>query len=79
LTAKINVDFSFTTPSSREVQLQSKGLQDINFSQTQQFITQNIFMATSFDSIESSSGLPKNRSNVSKFNVFGSVHLCTVQ
>jgi len=39
-------------------------IQDINFSQTQQFITQNILMATCFDSIESLSGLPKNRSNV---------------
>ena len=42
-------------------------IQGINFSQTQQFITQNILMATCFDSIESSLGLPKNRSNVSKF------------
>jgi len=33
------------------------------------FITQNVLMATCFDSIESSSGLPKNRSNVSKFIV----------
>jgi hypothetical protein len=30
------------------------------------FITQNVLMATCFDSIESSSGLPENRSNVSK-------------
>jgi hypothetical protein len=37
------------------------------FQSTQQFIIQNILLATCFDSIESSSDLPKNRSNVSKF------------
>ena len=41
-------------------------IKGINFSQKQQFITQYVLMATCFDSIESSSGLPKNRSNVSK-------------
>ena len=44
-------------------------LQRINFSQKQQFIIQNVLMVTCFDSIESSSGLPENRSNVSKFIV----------
>ena len=48
-------------------------IQVINFSQTQQFITQNVLMATCFDSIESSSGLPKNRSNVSKFIVHSGI------
>jgi len=45
-------------------------IQGINFSQTQQFVTQIILMATCFDCIESSSGLPKNRSYVSKFCVW---------
>jgi hypothetical protein len=48
-------------------------IQRINFSQTQQFITQNILTATCFDSIESSSDLPKNRSNVSKFIVHSGI------
>jgi hypothetical protein len=48
-------------------------IQGINFSQTQQLITQNILMATCFDSVESSSGLPKNRSNVSKFIVHSGI------
>ena len=34
-----------------------KCVQGINFSQTQQFITQNILMATCFDSIESCTSL----------------------
>jgi len=38
--------------------------QGINFRQTRQFITPNILMATCLDSTESSSGLPKNRSDV---------------
>ena len=46
-----------------------KFIQGINSSQTQQFITHNSLMATCFDCIESSSGLPKNRFNVSKFIV----------
>ena len=53
-------------------------IQGIDLSQTQQFITQDILMATCFDSIESSSGFLKNRFNVSKFvahsgipNMFG--------
>ena len=50
-----------------------KCVQGINFSQTQQFITQNILMATCFDSIESSSGLAKYRSNVSKFVVHSGI------
>ena len=41
--------------------------------QTQQLITQNILMATCFDSIESSSALPKNISNVSKFIVYSGI------
>jgi len=53
--------------SSSTAEASSNIIQGINFSQTQQFITHNILMATCFDSVESSSGLPKNRSNVSKF------------
>jgi len=35
-------------------------------------------MATCFDCIESSSGLPKNRSNVSKFIVHSGIPECTI-
>jgi len=39
-------------------------IQVINCRETQQFITQNILMATCFGSIESLSGLSKNRYNI---------------
>jgi len=45
----------------------------MNFSQTQQFVIQNILMATCFDCIELSSGLTKNRSNVSKSTVHSGI------
>jgi len=48
-------------------------MKGINFSQTQQFITQIILMATCFDCIESSLGLPKDRSNVSQFIVHSGI------
>ena len=48
-------------------------IQGIHFSQTQQFATHNILMATCFDCIESSSGLPKNRLNVLKFIVYSGI------
>jgi len=35
-------------------------------------------MATCFDSIESSSSFPKNRSNVSKFIVHSGIPKCTI-
>jgi len=55
-----------------------KFIQGVNFSQTQHLITQNILMATCFDSIETSSGLPKNRSNVSTFEVHSGIPECTI-
>jgi hypothetical protein len=45
----------------------------VQISVIQQFITQNILIATCFDPIESSSGLPKNRCNVSKFIVYSGI------
>ena len=48
-------------------------IKGINFSQTHQFITRNILKATCFDSNESSSGLPKNRSKVSRFIVHSGI------
>ena len=42
-------------------------------SNTTTYYIKNIFMATCFDSVESSSGLPKNRSNVSKFIVHSGI------
>jgi len=50
-----------------------KSIQCINLSKTQQLITQINLIATRFDSTESESGLPKNRSNVSNFIVHSGI------
>jgi hypothetical protein len=57
------VTFSVAKPKNDE---STVNIQGVNFSQTQQFITQNILLATCFYCIKSSSGLLKNKSNVSK-------------
>ena len=48
-------------------------IQDTNSGQTQQFYYIITFKATCFDSIESSSGLQENRSNVSTFIVHSGI------
>jgi hypothetical protein len=66
LNEKTSFNISVAKPKNAE---STVNIQGINFSQIHQLVTQNILMATCFDSVESSSGLPKNRSNVSKFIV----------
>jgi len=64
---------NFCRQFSAQGNRQTKFIQGIDFSQTQPFITRNILIATCFDCIDSSSGLPKNRSNVSKFVVHSGI------
>jgi len=72
----VNQSFSQSVGQSVSQLFTSLVIRGMHFSQTQQFITQIILMATCFDSTESSSGLPKNRSNLSIFVVHSGIPDC---